>query len=74
MPNYILNNTVQANGDYEVHNTTTPCSYVRLIQSKTELGYHSSCHGAVASAKQKYPSRAKTINGCYYCCNPCHTS
>jgi hypothetical protein len=30
----------------------------------------SSCVGAVAEARKSY-SRA---NGCYYCCNACHTS
>jgi hypothetical protein len=40
--------------------------------SQIDLGFHPSCHGAVATAKQRWPGNR--INGCYYCCPACHTT
>ena len=42
----------------------------KILSNKTELGYRSNCHSAVAKAKEYY----RTADGCYYCCNECHTS
>ncbi|QIR94027.1 hypothetical protein FR729_13585 [Vibrio alginolyticus] len=72
MPNYIINKNQQTNGDHEVHDATNGCSYMPNIENQVSLGSHSSCHYAVAHAKAKWPNNR--INGCYYCCNPCHTS
>jgi len=72
MDRFIVNQNAQANGDHEVHNVTAGCSYLPNNENQVDLGYHSSCHGAVAAAKAKWPSNK--INGCYYCCSPCHTS
>jgi hypothetical protein len=71
MPNFIINKNAQSNGDNEVHNTTDGCSYMPDTENQIALGTHTSCHGAVAHAKSKWPDNR--INGCYYCCNPCHT-
>lgn len=70
MPYFIVNTIAQPNGDHEVHNTTTGCSYMPNSIYQKDLGYHSSCSGAVQEAKKTY-SRS---NGCYYCCNACHTT
>ena len=67
MEDYYVNNNAQANGDHEVHKKG--CTY--MPTNKTALGQFSSCHGAVAEAKRLGYKRA---NGCYYCCNACHTS
>lgn len=72
MPQFIINKNAQANGDHEVHNATEGCSYMPDPANQIDLGYHTSCHGAVAEARQKW--RDNRINGCYYCCNPCHTT
>ena len=72
MPTFVINRNQQSNGDHEVHNKTTGCSYMPNIENQINLGIHDSCHGAVAEAKKKWPNNR--INGCYYCCNPCHTS
>lgn len=72
MPKFIVNRNAQFNGDHEVHNTTTGCSYMPESGNQIDLGTHATCHGAVAYAKQQWPG--DRINGCYYCCNPCHTS
>ena len=70
MESYYLNNHQQANGDYEVH--TSSCKYLPSIENRTYLGLFSNCKDAVHAARRVYPSRK--IDGCYYCCNPCHTS
>jgi hypothetical protein len=72
MPKFIINANPQSNGDYEVHNATTGCSYMPAPSNQIDLGNHADCFGAVREAKSRYPARR--INGCFYCCNPCHTS
>lgn len=72
MPNYIINKNQQTNGDHEVHDATNGCSFMPNPENQIALGFHLSCMNAVAYAKSQWPSNR--INGCYYCCNPCHTS
>lgn len=72
MPNFIVNSNAQSNGDHEVHNVSAGCSYMPAAGNRVDLGTHATCHGAVSHAKQKWPNAR--INGCYYCCNACHTS
>ena len=72
MPNFIINSNAQANGDHEVHNTTTGCSHMPAASNQVALGYHPNCQSAVADAKRRWPNNR--INGCYYCANACHTS
>jgi len=69
MPHFIVNRQAQSNGDHEVHNKTAGCSYMPREANQKDLGYHSDCHGAVREAKRTYSQS----NGCYYCCNACHT-
>ena len=68
MPTYYINRNPQANGDHEVHESS--CSWLALVTSKMELGYFANCHGAVAKAKQYYP----TADGCKHCSPACHNS
>ncbi|TFD96437.1 hypothetical protein E2605_09735 [Dysgonomonas capnocytophagoides] len=70
MKKYYLNNNQQSNGDYEVH--SEDCKYLPYEHNRTSLGMFYNCKDAVTEAKRLYPYRR--INGCYYCCNPCHTS
>lgn len=72
MPRFVINQNAQANGDHEVHNATTGCSYMPNAANQVDLGHHASCKEAVALAKQKWSNNK--INGCYYCCKSCHTS
>jgi hypothetical protein len=67
MARYYVNDNAQSNGEHEVHVPT--CDYYAQIKSKTYLGEHTSCAPAVREAKKYYANS----NGCYYCCNPCHT-
>ncbi len=72
MARFIINKNAQNNGDHEVHNKTEGCSFMPNIENQVDLGFHQNCHGAVATAKSRWPS--DRINGCYYCSNACHTS
>jgi len=72
MPYYIINKNAQSNGDHEVHEKNSSCHHMPDKENQIDLGWHSSCHGAVAEAKRKWPEHK--IDGCYYCCNECHTS
>lgn len=72
MQRFIINKIQQANGDHEIHNATTGCSYMPKLENQVDLGYYASCHGAVAEAKRRWPGHR--IDGCYYCANACHTS
>lgn len=72
MPNFIVNKNAQPNGDHEVHNSTAGCTKMPLQQNQIQLGAHTSCVGAVLTAKSL--RTYARVNGCYYCCNACHTS
>lgn len=72
MPQFIVNKNRQNNGDHEVHNKTAGCLYMPLLENQVSAGTHDSCTGAVAAVKHTNPTLR--INGCYYCCNACHTS
>lgn len=72
MPKFVLNKNAQSNGDHEVHNVTTGCTYLPNPENQIDLGTHLSCREAVAYAKTKWPSHR--INGCFFCCKACHTS
>lgn len=72
MPQYIINQNQQQNGDHEVHDATNGCTYMPKPENQIDLGFHASCHGAVTSARSRW--RDSRINGCYFCCRPCHTS
>lgn len=72
MQRFVINSNQQPNGDHEVHNLTTGCSFMPAPQNQIDLGIHATCHGAVLEARSRWPKHR--INGCYYCCNACHTS
>ncbi len=64
---YYVNKNAQPTGEHEVHEET--CSYLPSPNNRKDLGEFSSCHGAVQRAKELYSN----VDGCYYCCKPCHT-
>lgn len=72
MPNYIINKNAQSNGDHEVHEVASDCPHMPASENQIVLGWHSTCHGAVSEAKRRWPEHK--IDGCYHCCNTCHTS
>lgn len=64
---YYVNLNKQSNGDNEVHTAT--CNWLPEQHNREYLGDYSSCAPAVTEAKR----RGYNANGCYYCCNKCHT-
>jgi len=67
MDHYYVNNNDQPSGEHEVHKED--CSFLKIANSKKYLGYYSNCKDAVKKAKETYTN----VDGCYYCCNACHT-
>lgn len=72
MPYYCVNRNAQSiSGDHEVHDLTPgACSRLPNLENRIALGWHLTCHTAVAQAKAYYP----TADGCFWCCSACHTS
>lgn len=68
MASYYVNKNAQSNGDHEVHQLG--CDHAANVSNRIRLGDHPNCQSAVRAAKQHYSQ----VNGCFYCCNPCHTS
>lgn len=68
MARYIVN-TQAREGDHEVHNADAHCAHMPAPKNQEHLGEFTSCRPAVAKAKQKYP----TADGCFHCCNSCHS-
>lgn len=64
---YYVNDHAQPNGDHEIH--VTSCKYYDPIASKIYLGEFELCQEAVRVAKRRY----SMANGCFTCCQPCHT-
>lgn len=67
MPRYYVNDNAQANGDHEVHVET--CQWLPEPGNRAYLGIFDACRPAVAKARERH----RRVNGCFYCCRPCHT-
>ena len=66
MPYYCMNLNAQTNGDHEVHDKN--CTRAPEPKNQRDLGYHATCHTAVAQAK----IINSLADGCYYCSPACH--
>lgn len=64
---YYVNTKAQPTGEHEVH--TSSCSSLPSEQNRKYLGVFDNCAEAVREAKKYYSN----VDGCYYCCRPCHT-
>jgi hypothetical protein len=64
---YYVNKQAQSNGDHEVH--VPRCSYLPDPENSVYLGAFTDCREAVNVALARYDK----ANGCYWCCNTCHT-
>ncbi len=65
---YYVSKKTQSNGDHEVH--TIYCTQGAEPDNRIYLGDYSNCQPAIVEAKKHYSKS----NGCYYCCEPCHTT
>lgn len=71
MPYYCVNKTAQSgSGDHEVHDLASTHNCLPAPTNRIDLGYHSTCSGAVEAAKAYY----QDANGCYWCAGACHTT
>ncbi len=67
MSEYFVNDKPQRKSSREVH--TADCKWLLYAESKTSLGEHDSCEGAMKAAENIYPGE---VDGCFFCCFPCH--
>jgi hypothetical protein len=67
MPEYLVNKHPQPGGEHEVHTTT--CSHLPEPANRLPLGWHANCRDALNKAREYYGA----VDGCFYCCNDCHT-
>ena len=71
MPIYCVNTNEQPDsGDHEVHDLASTDDCLPEPENRKELGWHSSCEGAVEAAREFFAD----VNGCFYCANQCHTT
>lgn len=66
---YYVHTKTDNQGDHEVHNET--CSHLPNVNNRQYLGEFDSCQPAVQAARD---AGLSPVNGCYWCCNRCHTS
>lgn len=66
---YYYNKNTDVNGNHEVH--TEHCSYLPDVHNRKLIGYESNCRSAINRAKSE--TGKYNFDGCYYCCNECHT-
>lgn len=64
---YVVNRNAQENGDHEVHREG--CSHYPAPENQVPLGDFTTCHPAVAKAKEIY----RSADGCAYCSKECHS-
>ena len=67
MSSYYVNRNAQPTGEHEVHKSG--CTHMPEPENKLYLGEFTNCKDAVKKAKDYY----NNVDGCYYCCNECHT-
>jgi len=65
MEKYVVNRNAQSTGEHEVHKEG--CSF--FPDNVIILGEFTDCWKAIEEARKYYTN----VDGCYYCCNPCHT-
>lgn len=67
MSSYYVNKNAQAGGEHEVHKYG--CTWLPAAENRIYLGQFYTCQAAVQEARKHYTS----VDGCYFCCRPCHT-
>ena len=64
---YYVNRNSQIGGEHEVH--TSSCGWLPKLENRIFLGEFSNCFDALNAARKYYGN----VDGCMYCCLPCHT-
>ena len=63
---YYVNKNAQDAGEHEVH--TEDCKHLPSTNNREYLGYFNNCQDAIKEAEKHYDN----VDGCKYCCKPCH--
>jgi len=63
---YYVNKNTQKSGEHEMH--IDSCEYFPDVENRFYLGEFFSCHAAMIVARKAYDE----VDGCAYCCSPCH--
>lgn len=63
---YYVNKNAQDSDEHEVH--VANCEYFPDQENAEYLGAFDTCHEAIEAARLRY----KEVDGCFYCCYPCH--
>jgi len=63
-----MNKNAHNSADHEVH--VVGCEHGPNEENQISLGTHATCHGAMLVATKIN----ENADGCFYCCNACHTS
>jgi hypothetical protein len=66
MSSYYVNENAQTTGEHEVHKEG--CEHMPSDSHKKYLGNYDNCQDALKKAKEYYTN----VDGCFYCCYPCH--
>ena len=64
---YHVNRNAQSNGNHEIHKQR--CKHLADEKNRILLGDFYTCFDAVRVAQRIY----KNSDGCFYCCNECHS-
>lgn len=67
MAAYYVNQNAQSTGEHEVHKSG--CSYMPDANNRKYLDEFADCQEAVKAAENIY----NNVDGCYFCCKPCHS-
>ena len=63
---YFINKHAQETGEHEVHRED--CTWLPEDENRLYLGMFNNCIDPVKKSSHYYPM----VDGCYYCCRPCH--
>lgn len=75
MAKYIINKNKQdseSGENHEIHNEDY-CKRLPNYENRIDLGYFNNCKDAMDNAIKRFPKSSKEIDGCFWCCNDCHT-
>ena len=67
MQHYYVSKQEQSNGNHEIH--VPRCAHLPDANDRIYLGTFTNCRDALHTARSHY----EKSNGCYWCCNTCHT-
>ena len=64
---YVANKNAQNTGEHEIH--AWNCEWLPQRTNQVKLGDFNKCEDALQEARRYF----RNVDGCFYCCNACHT-